>query len=52
MEETKKPGRPAQKEVYVTASLVKTSKGPKHHGDYVKLPDDEIKALKAMGHVQ
>lgn len=44
--ENNKPGRPAQKEVYVVGALVKTSKGPKHHGDTVKLPDDEIARLR------
>jgi len=48
----KKRGRPPQKEVYVVGSLVKTSKGPKHHGDRVKLPDDEIQKLKQQRLVQ
>jgi hypothetical protein len=53
MEDEKKgPGRPALTEVYCTTSLVKTSKGTFHHGDRVKLPQEEAAALKKRGFVQ
>lgn len=37
------------REVYITASYLRTSKGPVHHGDYVKLPEDEAENLAAQG---
>lgn len=48
MTEEKKPrGRPPKGvEVYITAALVKTSKGPMHHGDRVHLPEAEAEELK------
>lgn len=61
MEETKKRGRPRKKAVepqiaeptvYITASYVKTSKGPAHHGDRVALPEDEASVLRARGHAK
>jgi hypothetical protein len=36
-------------EVYILASQIVTSKGPRHHGDRVKLPPKEADELKLKG---
>lgn len=43
------PGRPAGVEVYITASVARTSKGVFHHGDTVRLPKEEAADLKRKG---
>lgn len=45
----KKQGRPPLPEAYITGSIVKTSRGTFHHGDRVKLPKEELEALKKRG---
>jgi len=48
--EKKSPGRPKKPiPVYITASYVVTSDGPKHHGDAPELPPDEAGQLVNKG---
>lgn len=47
-----KRGRPQYEEVYCTASLIKTSKGPMHHGDRKRLPPEEVQELRRRGFVE
>lgn len=49
MDDKKKPGRPALKEIYCHLGLLKTSKGTLLHGDREKLPLEEANRLIAEG---
>lgn len=48
----RKPGRPRLETVYVTTSVLHTSKGTAFHGDTIKIPKAEADNFRKKGAVK